>query len=63
MKDLAALTARVIKRAAAEEKERSIPLQKDCRIKVKGKVSPTSYLKIKGKGPFFGAKKQKKENS
>ena len=56
MKDLAAFTVRKVKRAAAEEKREEY--SSAVRVKVKGKMNPTSHLKIKGKEPFGGVEER-----
>ena len=58
MENLAAFSARVVKRAAAEERERDE--YSSCRgtvgVKVKDKVIPASFLKVEGRGTLVGAK-------
>ena len=63
MENLAAFSAREVKRASAEEKERGgIPLQKDLRVKVKGKIIQMRFLKIAGRWLFVGVKDQRKRD-
>ena len=48
MEDLAAFSAKEVKRAAAEEKERVFLCRRTMRVKVRGKAIPASFLKIEG---------------
>ena len=50
MENLAAFSAREVKRSTAEERERSIPLQMDNESRGKRKVILMSFLKIEEKG-------------
>ena len=58
MEDLAAFSAREVKRAAAEErrKKRVFLCRRTVRVKIGGKVIPASFLKIEGRGALVGAK-------
>ena len=56
MEDLTSISAREVKRAAAEERKRT------ARVEVKGKVIATSFLKIEGRGTFVGAKDRRKKD-
>ena len=61
MEDLAAFSAREVKRAAAEERrKRRVFL---CRWTVKGKIIPASFLKVEGRRTLVGAKDRRKGNS
>ena len=64
MKDLATFRIREAKRAAAEcrGKRRVRLRRKTVRVKVKSKVIPTGFLKIKGRRTFVGVKDQRKRN-
>ena len=62
MKDLAAFSAREVKKAAAQKRKRRVFLcRRTVRVKVEGKVTPASFLKIQGRGMLIGAKDWKKE--
>ena len=64
MEDLATFNVREVKRAAAEEREGMgvFLCRRTVRIKVKSKVIPASFLKIKGWGTSVGAKDQRKKD-
>ena len=55
MEDLAAFSAKEVKRAAAEKKT-SIPLQKNSESQSRRQIIPASFLKIEGRGTLVGAK-------
>ena len=64
MEDLAAFSAREVKKAAEEERERERRVflcRRTVRVKVKGKVIPASFLKIEGRGTLAEAKNRKKK--
>ena len=65
MENLAAFGAREVKRAATEEREeRGVFLCcRTVKVEVKGKVIPTSFLKIEGRGAFIGTEECKKRDS
>ena len=54
MEDLAAFSAREVKRAA--EERRVFFVERTVKVDVKIKVIPTSFLKIERRGTFVGAK-------
>ena len=58
MENLAPFSAKEVKGAKAEE-EKSISL----RVEVKGKIIPTNFLSIDGKGTFVGPKYRRKRDS
>ena len=63
MEDLAVFSVTEVKRAAAEEKKRRIFLcRRTVRVKVQGKVIPTSFLKIEARGTFVGVKDRRKRD-
>ena len=62
MEDLVAFSVRQVKRAAAAEKEKSIPLQKDSESQSTGKVIPASFLKIEEKRTLVGAKDRRERD-
>ena len=61
IEDLAAFSAREVKRAAAEERERDEYSSAEG-VKVGGKVIPASFLKIEGRGALVGAKDLRERN-
>ena len=55
MEDLAVFNAREVKRVAAD-KRRVFLCRRTMRVKGRSKVFPASFLKVKGRGTFIGAK-------
>ena len=63
MEDLAAFSAREVKRAAAEKREKtSIPLKKDSKGQTKKLSHPTSFLKIEEWVTFVRAKDRREKD-
>ena len=58
--NLAAFNPKDVKIAAAQEREQYSSAKMTVRAKVKGKVVPTIFLKIKGRRPFVRVKEQRK---
>ena len=57
MEDLAAFSARKVKRAAEEERDEYSPAEGQCESQNKKQVIPTSFLKIEGRETFVGGRK------
>ena len=66
MENLALFSAKEVKRAAAEERERERGVflcRSTVGVEVNSKVIPTSFLKIEERETFVRAKKRRKRNS
>ena len=64
MENSAAFNAKKVKTAVREKKEREVFLcRKTVRVKAKGKVIPTNFLKTAGRRPFVGVEERRKDNS
>ena len=64
MENLTTFSARKIKKAAAVEtkREKYFSAEKTVRVEVKGKIIPTSFLKIE-EGPFVWTGEQRNRDS
>ena len=64
MEDLAAFSAKEVKRAAAEERERRpvFLCRRTVRVKVGSKAIPASFLKVEGRGMLVGAKDRRERD-
>ena len=62
MEDLAAFSAREVKRAAAAGKRRVFLCSRTVRVKVGSKAIPASFLKIEGRGTLVGAKDRRERD-
>ena len=64
MANLAAFSAREVKRAASKKRKKIgvVLCRRKVRVEVKGKVIPTSFLKIKGRGVFVGVEEWRKRH-
>ena len=58
VEDLAAFSAKEVKKAAAEEKKRRVFLSRTVGVK----VIPTSFLKVEGCGTLVGAKDRRERD-
>ena len=64
MENLAEFSAREVKRAGVEERERRVFFcRRTVRVEVKGKAISTTFLKIERRGLFVGVKDRKKRYS
>ena len=62
MEDLATFSAREVKRAATEERERVFLCRRRVGVKAQGKLITVSFLKVEGRKMLIGAKDWRKSD-